>query len=127
MEKEEAHRLLAIHSGRIGAFVEGYRFILRYRPGDRGELRRKFEEVIDCLRVLEEEFHRPVLLRQLLADLNQMLLGGILAMGREGAAPEVAVFTEILAETVTALLENAPRPFEAFDRYLENNSGKLSP
>lgn len=126
MEKEEAHRLLAMHSGRMGAFVEGYRFILRYRPGDRGELRRKFEEVIDCLRVLEEEFHRPVLLRQLLADLNQMLLGGILAMGQEGAAPEVAVFTRILAETIASLLENAPRPFEALDHYLENNSDKLS-
>lgn len=126
MEKEEAHRLLATHSGRMGAFVEGYRFVLRYRPGDRGELRRKFEEVIDCLRVLEEEFHRPVLLRQLLADLNQMLLEGIVAMGQEGAAPEVAVFTRILAETIAALLENAPRPFEAFDHYLENNSDKLS-
>lgn len=127
MERELAHHLLTMHSGRLGAFVEGYRFVLRYRPGDRGELRRRFDEVIDCLRALEDEFRRPVLPRQLMADLNQLLMGGILAMGREGAVPEVRVFTEILAETVTALLENNSRPFEAYDRYQENYSGRLSP
>ena len=48
-------------------------------------------------------------------------------MGREGAVPEVRVFTEIRAETVTALLENNSRPFEAYDRYQENYSDRLSP
>lgn len=127
MEKDEAHRLLALHSGRVGAFVEGYRFALRYRTGDRMALRQGFEEVIACLRVLEEEFHRPVLPRQLLADLNKILLGSILAMNKKGAAPEAAVFTEVLAETITALLEKDPRPFEAFDHYPENYDDKLSP
>lgn len=126
MEQEEARRLLALHSGRSGAFVEGYRFALRYGAGGREELRQRFEEVIDCLRVLEEEFHRPVLPRQLLADLNEMLLGGILAMNKGNASPETAVFTEVLAETISALLENAPRPFDAFDHYLENYDDKLS-
>lgn len=126
MEKEEAHHLLALHSGRMGAFVEGYRFVLRYKTGKREELRRGFEEVIACLRVLEEEFHRPVLPRLLLADLNELLLGGILAMNKEGAAPEAAVFTMVLAETITALLEKNPRPFEAYERYPENYDNQLS-
>ena len=75
---------------------------------------------------MEEEFHRPVLPQLLLADLNELLLGGILAMNKEGAAPEAAVFTMVLAETITALLEKNPRPFEAYERYPENYDNQLS-
>ncbi len=47
-------------------------------------------------------------------------------MNKEGAAPEAAVFTMVLAETITALLEKNPRPFEAYERYPENYDNQLS-
>ena len=60
MEKEEAHHLLALHSGRMGAFVEGYRFALRYKTGKREE-KPKIPTPKVCLRALRARSARGLI------------------------------------------------------------------
>lgn len=65
--------------------------------------------------------------RELLADLSGIIYGSILYVNCiKSDSGIVGVFTEVLSETIVALLENVPNPFEAFDNYKINYDDILS-
>ncbi len=121
MTTAQAMSKIAMHAGRTEDFSNGYRYALKYGFCNWEEIQRRFDEIFACLKVLEEGCCLFPMDQDLLADLNEILLGSIVYVNRQ--EPDyriVGAFAEVLSETLLSLLTNEKEPFTAFDNYKEN-------
>lgn len=121
MTKEEAKLRIAMHAGRTEGFTEGYRYAMKFGFKNVAELQSQFDDLLMCMKELEECFYSSEIQRELLADIHEILFGSILYVNnKERDYVVVQVLTEVLAETMTYLLENVENPFEVYDNYKVN-------
>ncbi len=123
---KQARIKLSMHAGKTENFSDGYVYALKYSFYNIEQLQQKFDEIFICLKELREEFYAGCVEKELLADLNTILLQSILYSNSKADNCEIAgIFAEVLSETLCYLLENAENPFESFDNYKENYDDKL--
>lgn len=121
MTTTEARFKISMHAGRTENFSNGYRYALKYGFCDLEGIQRQFDEIFICLKVLKDASYFLSLDKELLADLNEILLGSVIYMNRQETNYRiVGVFAEVLSETLLYILENTEEPFIAFDNYKEN-------
>lgn len=121
MTAAEAISKISMHAGRTENFSDGYRYALKFGFGSLEDIERRFDEIFVCLKILKSTSYFSTLDKELLADLNEILLGSIIYMNRQQDNYRIiGVFAEVLSETLMYLLENAEDPFVAFDNYKEN-------
>lgn len=134
MSIDEAKELLAYHSGRNGnidnsKWING--FLGSLRPF-RGELiESNFIEVMECMKVLQNEFMQDKVDKYILSDIV-----GITYLARIWASPEgmlgsnkllseeqtakLSLWVDIIQETLVWLLDDAPEEaFSSYKMYLE--------
>lgn len=137
MNKEEAKKLLSYHSGTNDDIHNPkweYGFLGSLRPF-RGKLyEENFIEVMECMKVLKEEFSAPMIDRKMVSDIV-----GITFFARVWAAPEgmlgrnhlltseqtgkLLLWIDIIEECLTYLLDDCEE--EAFWAYNEYLDGRI--
>lgn len=134
MKKEEAYNILSYHSGRNEDFnndkwKNGYLGMLRpYRGKISLE---NFMEIMECLKILKDEFCKSEINRDLIANINGIIYysnmwtekNGML----DGILPKEQImlirrWTSIISYCVICLLENSYEAFYEYDDYIQEIS-----
>lgn len=138
MNVEEAKELLSYHSGRNPDFKKPKwenGFLGSLRPFTGSLNKDNFIEVMECLKVLQEEFAKPAVDKEMIADIV-----GITHLARVWASPvgmlgrnhllteeqtrELIMWTDMMGECLMYLLEEDwENAFFSYNEYLD---GKLS-
>ena len=121
MTTQEARNKISMHAGATENFSDGYSYALRYGFHNLEDIQQQFDEILICLKVLQEASDFVHLDKTLLAELNAILWSSILYINNQGLHYRaVGVFAEVLSETLVYIFENIENPFHAFDNYKEN-------